>query len=216
MIQAHVVTAINRHLYEAEFEEFLRRRHDVFVTQKRWRPYSPDGREVDQFDTDRATYILGMQDGHVITSARLIPTSEPHLVSEVFPDFCELTGVPRRPDIAEWTRTYVIGTRADRGIRGTLTQLCCAVMEYAVDEGLSAVGGIQETYFMPHHGRIGWRAKPCGLAREVNGEWCIVAYIDVNEAALANVRRVLGIDYPLLVRRGHQRPFVRVPALADA
>ncbi|TIV27987.1 MAG: autoinducer synthase, partial [Mesorhizobium sp.] len=81
MISAHVVNALNKHLYENEFDEFLRRRHDFFVHQKQWRPPSPDGRERDQFDTDAATYLLGIEDGRVVTSARLIPTSEPHMVS---------------------------------------------------------------------------------------------------------------------------------------
>ncbi|MER8482601.1 acyl-homoserine-lactone synthase [Mesorhizobium sp. M1322] len=149
---AHVVNAHNKHLYENEFDEFLRRRHDFFVHQKHWRPPSPDGRELDQFDTDAATYLLGIEDGRVVTSARLIPTSEPHMVSEVFSHMCEKSGVPRRPDWAEWTRTFVVPDKRSTGLRGTLTQLCCAVMEYALDEGLSAVGGVQETYFMPHHG----------------------------------------------------------------
>ncbi|MER9758099.1 hypothetical protein NKJ46_32835 [Mesorhizobium sp. M0166] len=73
MITVHVVNALNKHLYENEFDEFLRRRHDFFVHQKRWRPPSPDGRELDQFDTDAATYLLGLEDGRVVTSARLIP-----------------------------------------------------------------------------------------------------------------------------------------------
>ncbi|ESX73051.1 autoinducer synthase [Mesorhizobium sp. LSHC416B00] len=174
MIAAHVVNAQNRHLYENEFDEFLRRRHDFFVHQKWWRPPSPDGRELDQFDTDAATYLLGIEDDRVVTSARLIPTSEPHMVSEVFPHMCEISGVPKRPDWAEWTRTFVVPDKRSTGLRGTLTQLCCAVMEYAVDEGLSAVGGIQETYFMPHHGALKWRAEPMGMAREENGEWYIV------------------------------------------
>ncbi|MER8734699.1 hypothetical protein NKH28_33965 [Mesorhizobium sp. M1227] len=76
MITAHVVNAHNKHLYENEFDEFLRRRHDFFVHQKHWRPPSPDGRELDQFDTDAATYLLGIEDDRVVTSARLIPTSE--------------------------------------------------------------------------------------------------------------------------------------------
>ena len=101
MIEAHIVTALNARLYEREYDEFLRRRHDHFVGQKHWRPESPDGREIDQFDTAAATYVLGMEDDEVVTSARLIPTSEPHLVSEVFPHYCDL-GVPRRPDWAEW------------------------------------------------------------------------------------------------------------------
>ncbi|MGE0282759.1 MAG: acyl-homoserine-lactone synthase [Rhizobiaceae bacterium] len=212
MISVHVVNAVNKHLYQEEMTEYLRRRHDVFVHQKRWRPRSDNGLELDQYDTSKATYLLGIENGHVVTGARLLPTSEPHLVSEIFPHFCEATGVIRRPDVGEWTRTYVYGDTADRGLRGTLTQLCCAVMEFALEEGLTAVGGIQETYFMPHHTRLRWKARPCGLAREVNGEWYIVAYIDVTEAALHNVRKLLGIMHPLIVRRGPQIPFVKAPA----
>src|SRR5262245_61279959 len=132
MIEAHIVTPANRQLYEAEFDEFLRRRHDFFVRQKRWRPESPDGREIDQFDTDAATYILGIENCEVVTSARLIPTSERHLVSEFFSHMCEHRGVPRRRDWAEWTRTFVLPRKRSVGLRGTLTQLCCAVMEYAL------------------------------------------------------------------------------------
>lgn len=212
MISVHVVNAMNKDLYKDEMTEYLRRRHDVFVHQKRWRPQSDDGLELDQYDTSKATYLLGIEDGHVVTGARLLPTSEPHLVSEVFPHFCDATGVIQRPDVGEWTRTYVYGDAADRGLRGTLTQLCCAVMEFALDEGLAAVGGIQETYFMPHHARLRWKARPCGMAREVNGEWYIVAYIDVTEAALHNVRKLLGITHPLIVRKGPQIPFVKAPA----
>ncbi|MER9635384.1 acyl-homoserine-lactone synthase [Mesorhizobium sp. M0228] len=94
MITAHVVNAHNKHLYENEFDEFLRRRHDFFVHQKHWRPPSPDGRELDQFDIDAATYLLGIEDGRVVTSARLIPTSEPHMVSEVFFSYVRKIGRP--------------------------------------------------------------------------------------------------------------------------
>lgn len=208
MITAHVVTHENLHLYKAEFDEFLRRRHDVFVEQKRWRPPAPDGRERDEFDTDKATYILGIEDGLVVTSARLIPTSEPHLVSEVFPYLCERSGVPRRADWAEWTRTFVLQRERHLGLRGTFTQLCAAVMQYAVEEGLSAVGGVQEAYAMPRLGRFGWKLLPMGMAREFGEETYIVTYIEVSEAALTSIRNVLGGEWPRLVRRGTVRPFV--------
>ncbi|RUV13325.1 autoinducer synthase, partial [Mesorhizobium sp. M5C.F.Ca.IN.020.32.2.1] len=110
---------------------------------------------------------------------------------------------------------FVVPEKRSTGLRGTLTQLCCAVMEYALDEGLSAIGGVQETYFMPHHGALKWRAEPMGMAREENGEWYIVAYIEVNEAALASVRRILGIGHSLLVRRGRQVPFINNNRVAE-
>lgn len=216
MIEAHIINSRNKHLYEREWDEFLRRRHDFFVDQKGWRPPSPDGRELDQFDSSVATYILGIEDGRVVTSARLIPTSEPHLVSEVFPHLCELNGgPPRRADWAEWTRTFVVPEKRGTGLKGTLTQLCCALMEYALDEGLDAIGGIQETYFVPHHKRLRWKVMPMGLAQEVAGEWCIVAYMQVDEAALASCRRILGINHSLLVRRGEQMPFIRRPVIHE-
>ena len=98
-------------------------------------------------------------------------------------------GVPPRAAKAEWTRTFVVPDKRSPGLRGTPTELCCAVMEYALGESLSAVGGVQETYFMPHHGALKWRVEPMGMARQENGEWYIVAYIEVSEAALADVRR---------------------------
>jgi acyl-homoserine lactone synthase len=211
MIEAHVINAANRHLYERQWDEFLRKRFDFFVREKKWRPPSADGLETDQFDTDAATYLLGIEDGQVVTSARLIPTSEPHLVSEIFPHMCERFGVPRRPDWAEWTRTFVVPQKRSFGRRGTLTELCCAVMEYALEEGVTAVGGTQELYFMQHHRALGWKANPMGLARKVNQEWYIVAYVDVDEEALERVRRILGINHSLLVRRGAQRPFIDEP-----
>ncbi|MET0599202.1 MAG: acyl-homoserine-lactone synthase [Mesorhizobium sp.] len=209
MIEAHVVDAKNLHLYEPEFDQFLRLRHDYFVDRKGWRPPAPDGREWDQFDTAHATYLLGIEDGRVVTSCRMIPTNVPHLVSEVFPDMCEQEGVPRRPDWAEWTRTFVVSEHQGLGRRGRLTQICCAVMEYAVEEGLRAVGGIQELYFLAQHRMLRWKVRPLGLAREVNGEWCIVAFIEVSGEALASARRVLGISHSLLVRRGEPAPFLR-------
>lgn len=208
MIEAHVVTQNNRSLYEAEWDSYLRWRHEIYVHEKKWRPASADGREIDQFDGTDATYILGFENGEIVTAARLIPTDKPHLVSEVFPHMCEFGGLPRRPDWAEWTRTFVVPERRTAGRRGIATQICCAVMEYCLEEGIRYVGGIQETYFFPQWAMLKWRVSPLGLPREVSGESCVVAYLECNETALDSVRQVLGIRHSLLTRRGDQPRFV--------
>ena len=61
---------------------------------------------------------------------------------------------------------------------------------------------------MPHHGALKWRVEPMGMARQENGEWYIVAYIEVSEAALASVRKIFRINHSLLIRRGAQLPFI--------
>lgn len=202
MIRAHVVNSRNISLYEQEWDVFLRERHQVFVEEKKWRPPSPDGRELDQFDTSDATYILGIEDGQVVSSARIIPSDKPTLVSEYFSHMCELEGgPPHSADCAEWTRTFVVPERRSHRPRGALTEICCAVMEYALEQGFKTIGGIQETYFVPYLRRLGWAVRPLGMARKVGNEWCIVAYIDVTDDALASVRRKLGISSSLLTSR---------------
>ena len=211
MIQAHVVTHLNRDQYVREWDSFLKLRHEYFVDERGWREPSPDGREVDQFDTDDATYILGVEDGEVVGSARIIPTNLPNLVSDVFPQFCNVRPVPDRPDWADWTRSFIAKRKRSYGLRGTAGQMACAVMEYCLEEGIKYAGGIQLLYFLPRWNDIGWNAEPMGTPQKIDGDWCIVAYMEVSEEALHTARAHCGVEGPLLVRRGHQRPFIRDP-----
>lgn len=208
MLSVHVVDRTNRHFYEQAFETYFRSRHDIYVREKGWRPESIDGREIDQFDTDKTTYFFGFEDGELIASARLLPTSEPNLVSEFYPHMCEREGVPRKRDWAEWTRMYVVPQRRKTGRRGPLFQISCAVMEFCVEEGVAYAGGIQEVYFLPMWRALGWRFKPMGLPQPVAGELAVVAYLECTEAAVRSARRLIGSDRSLLVRRGAQRPFI--------
>jgi len=201
MLQAHVVHAGNRHLYGREWERYLRIRHDIYVVEKRWRPPSADLRELDQFDTDKAVYIFGIEEGDIVASSRIVPTTEPTLVEEAFADMCGDAGAPSRPDWAEWTKTYVLPEWRAGGRRNMLTQICAATMEYLVEDGYAFAGGIQEIYFLPLWRHLRWRLEPLGEPREVAGAPAIVAYLECNDEAVASARRVLGIDHTLLVRR---------------
>tara|TARA_R110002020_G_scaffold14638_29_gene51917 strand:- start:1525 stop:2187 length:663 start_codon:yes stop_codon:yes gene_type:complete len=216
MIEAHVVTTRNRHLYKDEFEEFLRRRHEYYAVANRWVPISDDGLELDPFDTPHATYMLGILGDRVVTSARLMPTSQPNLVSEEFPHMCENIGLPRREDWADWTRTYVLPEYRGVGSTGILGQMFCAVMEYCVEEGITHIGGVLQQYLLKRWLDMGWTVIPAGLPRVLSGDWCLVAYIEVNERALATGREHASVTRPLIVRRGAQLPFIepsRRPAI---
>ena len=105
----HIVTAENRKLYEKEMLEQHRIRHDIYVRENNWKNLKvEDGRESDQFDNDDATYILAIEDGKVLGGSRFIPTIKPHLLSDVFSSLAEVRGIPRSPDIFEWTRLFTV------------------------------------------------------------------------------------------------------------
>lgn len=210
-MKVHVINDLNRHLYADQWDQFLRLRHRYFVEINGWREPSPDGRETDQFDTPNATYLLAIDDGQVIASARVIPTSAPNMASDVFPHMCGRLGVPRRADWADWTRSFVVEGRRALGRSGTQGRMACAVMEYCLDEGIEMVGGIQQLYFLDRWERFGWDMEIAGMPERVGGEWCVVAYIRVTEEALQRGRTLCGLSGPIVERKGQQQAFVRAP-----
>ena len=79
MIRVHAIDAGNRHLYDHELEQHHRIRHDIYVGERKWMDLArPDGREVDQFDTVNAVYLLAVEPGKgVVGGSRLVPTLDP-------------------------------------------------------------------------------------------------------------------------------------------
>ena len=79
MFKVHAIDAGNRDLYSDALEQHHRIRHDIYVGERRWMELArPDGREIDQFDTDDAVYLLGIEtDGRVVAGSRLMRTDRP-------------------------------------------------------------------------------------------------------------------------------------------
>src|SRR5215472_17064512 len=108
----HVITSDNRHLYELELLANFRLRHEIYVEERNWYDLArADGLERDQFENEDGTYILAIDSGQVIGRSRLVPTTRPHLLSEVFPYLASVRGLPIGVDIYEWTRMFVIKSR---------------------------------------------------------------------------------------------------------
>src|SRR3954470_11265773 len=111
MIKVHVIRRENRHLYADVLEDYFRIRHQIYVVERRWMDLDrPDKREIDQFDTDDTIYLLGLDGNAIVAGMRLVPTSSPTLLSELFPGLA-LNGPVRRHDIYELSRIFVVRQR---------------------------------------------------------------------------------------------------------
>lgn len=125
-----------------ELEKAFQLRHRIFVEEMGWEALrSANGRETDQFDHDEAVHFLLYGDhGKLIGYQRLLPTTRPHLLSEIHPHLCEVD-IPRGPTIFEWTRFAV--ERDHRGEGGGLglagAELVCGYVEWGLANGVSAI-----------------------------------------------------------------------------
>jgi acyl-homoserine lactone synthase len=156
----------------------------------------------------------------VVGGLRLVPTTGPHLIADVFPHFASIQGVPRGPDIAEWTRIFVVPERREEHssakIRSTVV---ASMLDYALREGVSAISVLMNAFWLPKFQECGWRARPLGLPDMHDGEWLIAVLVDVTLEALAGQRAARGLSpQSVLVHRDPYRPFIPgrrdVPAVA--
>jgi acyl-homoserine lactone synthase len=200
----YAVDARNRHHYEQQIEQMFRMRHRIYVERRKWVDLArPDKREVDQFDNEDATYLLGIDDtGEVYAGLRLVPTTGPHLIRDVFPHAVQWGPIPQAKHILEFTR-YFVGRRQP-GItsRQTAGNLLCAMFEYGLARSISHFSLLCDSFFLPHMLECGWSVRPLGRPLPYPEGECIAVLFEVSLQAIEGTRKArnLGIG-PYLANR---------------
>jgi acyl-homoserine lactone synthase len=211
-MDVHVIRHDNKHLYQDILEDYFRLRHQIYVVERKWTALDrPDKREIDQFDTDATVYLLGLEGGSIIAGMRLVPTSSPTLLSELFPKLA-LDGPIRRSDVYELSRIFVVRNRRGEhaGPRAEAV-IQAAAMEYGLSMGLSAFTIVLESWWLPRLLDQGWVARPLGLPIDIDQMSTVAVIVDVNEQAWAEICLRRSVPGPTLVWQG--LPLVERPAL---
>jgi acyl-homoserine lactone synthase len=201
--EIHVVRKDNRHLYESYFDPYFRLRHDIYVKQRKWMALDrPDGREIDQFDTEEAVYLFAIDGGALIGAMRAVPTLSPTLMSDIFP-YLNLRGPIRRPDVYELSRVFVVPERRGEHAGPRVEMLLLtAIMEYGISIGLTAFSIVLESWWLPRFERIGWKAHPLGLPDQMDGMSVLAVLVDCDEATWKSLCGQIGMSGPTLTWRG--------------
>lgn len=102
------------------YSELSAYRHEVFIDMLGWQLDTPIGIEQDQFDRPDTIYVVARNDQRQITGcARLLPTTKPYLLGEVFPQLLNGLTLPCSVDIWELSRFAAVDvkneTAANRG-----------------------------------------------------------------------------------------------------
>lgn len=101
----HIVSGVLADLSPELTIGVARYRHKVFVEKLGWQLKCDDSLEYDQFDRDDTVYVIAQNEtAEVIGSARLLPTTRPYLLSEVFPQLLNGMPPPCSPDVWELSR----------------------------------------------------------------------------------------------------------------
>lgn len=168
-------------------------RKSVFVDLLKWNVPVIDGRyEVDQFDTAQATYlVLTDADARHLGSARLLPTTGPHILGSLYAALCD-EPPPKGPDIQEITRFCLDRGLTSAGRRMVRDRLVTALVTHALDSGVTAYSAIAEIRWLQQILAFGWRCRPLGLPRSLDGTMLGALRIEIS-AETPQLLRAAGI-----------------------
>ena len=188
----HVVTLKNRHLYTTQLAEMHELRRIHFVEENGWSDLKVvDGGEVDQFDDERAVYLLGLDDQNRIeVGLRVRPTDDGCILTDSFPHLVA-PGSPELRGGEAWEMSRIFSTYAYRRNRrgGRRVGECfLAAMEVAHAHGAVRLVGMVDMQLYPLASNIAWDLRLTGLPAPYAFGVMAGVYAPVDERVLAQMR----------------------------
>ena len=161
----------------------FRFRHEAFVEEAGWENLRrPDGREIDQFDTEDTIHVIATKGGEVQAYSRLNPTMKPHVLSEIYPHLAS-RGLLRDESAWEWSRmgTSKAARNDGRGWNGPIGLLFRCVSYAALINQLDTLVWQVHPVWITRASELGFDPEPLGLPQRINGERIIAAKMHVAE-----------------------------------
>lgn len=186
------IEGANRHAYRHELDEAFRLRHRTFVEEAGWEALrKPDGRETDQFDDDRAIHMLLCDKGSLIGYQRLLPTTCPNLLTDVYPELCD-GAPPSSPRIFEWTRLAVEprfrGMGPGLGSAGAI--LVHAMVKWCLGNDVEAVIVETAPIMMLKFVQCHFRISPLGVIHMIDGKETLALLARFDERTLSRLQEM--------------------------
>lgn len=169
-------------------------RHRVFVERLGWQLAAHDGMERDQFDRPDTVYVVARDEvGDVCGCARLLPTTRPYLLSEVFPQLLNGALPTSSADVWELSRFAAVDFNAN--MTSALGQFSSSVAIRVLEEAIAcaAARGTRRLITVSPIGverllrRAGFHAHRAGPPMIVDGHPIFACWIEITRSWLANM-----------------------------
>jgi acyl homoserine lactone synthase/acyl-homoserine lactone synthase len=156
-------------------------RKEVFIDLLGWDvPMLAGQFELDHFDDPHARYLILIdEDGRHRASARLLPTTRPHILDSLYPFLCE-DAVPRGPTTFEITRFCLDRHQTAAERREARNQLVSGLAITAIAGGISRYTGVAEQPWVDQVLDFGWQCRTLGPARQIGRQTLSALCIDID------------------------------------
>lgn len=173
-----------------KLEGMFRLRHEVFKERLAWEVGSQSGKERDMFDDLDPVYIVCENQGEVLGSWRLLPTTGPYMLKDVFPELLHGQPAPEAPDVWEISRfavsKRVVGNESLGTINMVTEMLLDQLATFAKRRNISRIVAVSDVRFERILKRAGLLTQRFGPPLQIGVTRAVSGYADVHEL---NARR---------------------------
>jgi N-acyl-L-homoserine lactone synthetase len=215
MFEVHVVHSAFNPAYAEQLDEMFRQRYEVFVRILKWSLPDADhrgGREVDQFDGPDTVYLLVLDDGAVLGASRMLPTTGPNMMRDVFPGLCK-DGPPANKRVWEWSRGHVKPDEPHQVRSRVLDHIFASGYEFALGSGIGFLTAQINASEFPRWLKRGLVVDLLGPpVRFGDGSETVALKHRITPATMARVRSETGLHQGVLRYPGALEPGLHLPA----
>jgi acyl-homoserine lactone synthase len=193
----HIVTNANRHLYRAQVWEMFNERRKAFYERCGWRDLMVfDGAEVDDFDDEKAVYLLALDEEERLEGAvRARPTDDRCILADKYPQMIGPDAPPLKgPDVWETTRIFTTDryrARREKGDKRAF-EIGLASAELIVDAGGLLMVGMIDLHLLPMLDDTGGDVHLAGPPMPYAYGTMVGTWTPLDEAEIERMRDGLG------------------------
>lgn len=182
---------------ERALDSLFRLRHRVFKERLDWEVPSRDGRERDQFDDESPVYLAYHgDDGEVIGCVRLLATTGPNMIRDIFPHLAE-EPIPAETTVWEVSRFGIdAGDDVILGagqINAITYALVAGIHEVGLDHGITHMVAVMDVRIERILRRAGCLMRRIGTPRRIGNCVALAVEFEVSPTALEDIRRNGGL-----------------------
>lgn len=185
-----IIAGSAKQLNDKVYNRLANYRYQVFVEHLGWELDTPYGLEFDQFDRPDTLYVVARNDAQdIIGCARLLPTTTPYLLEEVFPELLNGLAPPKSAEIWELSRFATVdftncisGLTTNGQFSSAVTlNILEAVVQSAKQQGAKRLISVSPLGVERLIRCAGYHAHRAGPPKQVDGQWIMACWIEIDE-----------------------------------
>ena len=182
-----IVTKDNAEHHVDNLYQMHRIRKAVFKDRLGWDVTVSGELEVDEYDALGPSYLLSIDSYGILNGCvRLLPTTGPNMLRDIFPSFVTKAVVPRGDRVWEASRFAVSSytSAAEAGLSPTTYDLLIGVLKFGLSNGINTIACVVDVRMERILRRAGWQLDRLGPARRIGNTIAMAGQLDVSAQIL--------------------------------